>query len=70
MPWIKKPSIVEQAYRDSDEREHVECYQSDGGDYFECCKCSKVLFYDEIALKHCAGEFECIDCYTKSMRKG
>lgn len=50
----------------------IDCYNMDDYIYdrseaFTCCKCSNEKSFDQIAIKHYTGGFECIDCYAKSM---
>jgi len=54
--------------KNQEEKNRVIHYQ-ENTDFFECCKCGEDKQIDEIAIKHCAGEFECIDCYAGSLMK-
>jgi len=62
---VHKMTIAE--YEKEQEEKDREIHYQENIDFFECCKCGKIKQLDEFALKHCAGEFECINCYAKSM---
>lgn len=34
-----------------------------------CCRCHEVRSLEGMAVKHCSGELECVDCYGKSLKK-
>ena len=37
---------------------------------FKCSKCQELKEMKEMAIKHRAGEIECVDCYSKSIDEG